>query len=175
MNSSLAKSSEDPAHSIASLSSGAKARLKAFLSDPNPGYLWKTDDPVFVDGVPQIPQNYFTRGVLGELDVFNRIYKKQGYTHAPSAEGYDILGPKWVQIKTTANPSSSGNIQAMQKAIDKLVAEAPESASLRLHILKKPGTDSTALQAALEDYLVDKPYKNRFDTPLIEAYDIGPQ
>jgi hypothetical protein len=60
----------DLAVPIPSLSAGAKTRLKSFLSDPNPGYLWKIDDPVFVDGVPQIPQNYWTRGVLGELDVF---------------------------------------------------------------------------------------------------------
>jgi len=174
-NSSLANNLDDPMHSIATWSSGAKERAKHFLSGEDAGSLWRLDDPVFVDGVPQIPQNYWTRGVLGELDVFNRVYKKQGYTHAPSAEGYDIFAPKWVQVKTTANPSSSGNIEAMKKAIDKLVLESPEEATLKLHILKKPGTDSTALQTALEDYLIDKPYKNRFDPPLIEPYDIGPQ
>ncbi len=173
-NSSLANNLEDPAHSIASLSSGAKARLKAFLSDPNPGYLWKIDDPAFVNGVPQVPQNYWARGVLGELDVFNRIYKKQGYTHAPSAEGYDIFGPKWVQIKTTVNPSSSGNIQAMRNAIDDLVDKSPLSSALKLHILKKPGTDSAALQSALQIHIDTPLLRNRVEI-LIQPYNIGPQ
>jgi hypothetical protein len=170
-NSSLIGDLADP---IPSLSAGAKTRLKAFLSAPNPGYLWKIDDPIFVDGVPQIPQNYWTRGVLGELDVFNRVYKKQGYTHAPSAEGYDIFGLKWVQIKTTVNPSSSGNIQAMRNAIDKLVLESPEQATLKLHVLKKPGTDSTALETALDSYIDTPELRNRVEI-LIEAYNIGPQ
>ena len=104
-NSSLSNNLDDPMHSIATWSPGAKLRAKHFLSGEDAGSLWRLDDPVFVNGVPQIPQNYWTRGVLGELDVFYRAYKKQGYTHAPSAEGYDIFGPKWVQVKTTANPN----------------------------------------------------------------------
>jgi hypothetical protein len=171
-NSSIVGNLAEP---VQSLSAGAKTRLKAFLSDPNPGYLWKIDDPVFVDGVPQIPQNYWARGVLGELDVFNRVYKKQGYTHAPSAEGYDILGSKWVQIKTTANPSSSGNIAAMKVAIDDLVRVAGESSlNLKLHILKKPGTDSAALQAALIQHADQKGILGRFEL-LVEPYNIGLQ
>ena len=170
-NSSLIGDLADP---IPSLSAGAKTRLKAFLSEPNTGSLWKIDDPTFVDGVPQIPQNYWTRGVLGELDVFNRGYKKQGLTHAPSAEGYDIFGSKWVQIKTTANPSSSGNIAAMRKAIDKLVIEAPPNSPLKLHILKKPGTDSAALESALIQYRTDNSLVGRLELD-IQPYNIGPQ
>ena len=174
-NSSLSNNLDDPMHSIATWSPGAKVRAKHFLSGEDAGSLWRLDDPVFVNGVPQIPQNYWTRGVLGELDVFYRAYKKQGYTHAPSAEGYDIFGPKWVQVKTTSNPSSTGNIRAMEISIVDLVEQSPtESTPLLLHILKKPGTDSTALKNALDNYLIGKPYENRFEI-LIQSDKIGPQ
>ena len=174
-NSSLMGNLDDPAKSITSLSPGARARLKAFLSDPDPGYLWKIDDPVFVNGVPQIPQNYFTRGILAELDVYVRQYKAAGFTHHSTAPGFDFTGSKWVQIKSTKNPSASGHIAAMKLAIDKLILESPGDVPLRLHILKKPGTDSNQLESALEAYkALDSNVRNRVEI-LVEAYNIGGQ
>jgi len=172
-NSSLMGDLADPTKSISSLSPGAKARLKAFLSDPDPGYLWKIDDPVFVDGVPQVPQNYFTRGILAELDVYVRQYKAAGFTHHPTAAGFDFTGSKWVQIKSTKNPSSSDHIRAMELAIDNLILQSPAEVPLRLHILKKPGTDSSALELALSNYKDLQPLtRNRVEI-LIETYNIG--
>jgi hypothetical protein len=107
--------------------------------------------------------------------VFNRVYKKQGLTHAPNAEGYDFFGTKWVQIKTTANPSSSGNIAAMRIAIDALVDRSATGVPLILHILKKPETDSAALDAALAAYKALEPSTRGRVQIVIEAYNIGPQ
>jgi hypothetical protein len=157
---------------IDTLSAGAKERLKYFLSDPDAGDLWKLDD--YLESDPTTWKRYFTRGVLGELDVFNRVYKKQGLTHAPSAEGYDITGNIWVQVKTSKNPNSAQHIQKMKDAIDLLVEKSPAASQLKLHILKKPGTDSSALQTALTQYLEDKPYKLRFEVS-IQPYNIGVQ
>jgi hypothetical protein len=170
-NSSLMGGLADPQQSIASLSPGAKSRLKAFLSDP--GYLWKIDDPVFVDGVPQIPQNYFSCGILAELDVYVRQYKAAGFTHHPTAAGFDFSGPKWVQIKSTKNPSSSGHIAAMKNAINDLIEKSPNNVPLKLHILKKPGTDSSGLESALEAYKALVPELRSRVTVVVEAYNIG--
>jgi hypothetical protein len=172
-NPSLMANLDDPAHSIASLSAAAKARLKHVLAEPNPGSLWKLDD--YAAGDPESWKRYITRGVVGELDVYYRIYKPRGYAHAPTAVGYDFTNSGWVQIKTCKAPSSSNNVSAMKVAIDDLVtAVGGSSEPLILHILKNPGTDSSALKAALEQYRSSLALDNRLQI-VIESYDIGPQ
>ena len=118
------------------LSAEGKATLKKFLSDPNAGKLWEIDVPAIVDNEPAVPHNYWVRGILAELSIYKRVYKKAGYTHAPTAAGYDFSGPAWVQIKALKNPV--GAIGAMKEAILKLRDNSPASTSIKLHILKNP-------------------------------------
>ncbi len=172
-NSGLLHNLDDPIHSIAGYSDGAKARLKFFLSDPDAGELWKLDD--YAPGDTESWKRYITRGVLGELDAYKRVYKPQGFSHAPTAPGYDFTDIKWVQIKTCKNPGTTQNIADMKTAIDDLVAHSPGSPTqLKLHILKKPGTDSAALHGALIQYRQETGLLNRLEI-LIDPYNIGPQ
>jgi hypothetical protein len=158
---------------LASMSPNGKARLKQILSDQDPGNPWKFDDPVWVQGeAPPIPSNYWARGVMLELDIYKRVYKPQELIHHPNAAGYDFSGSKWVQIKSVKNPD--GAIAAMIEAIDDLVLKSPNGAQLKLHILKRPGASSAALDDALEAYLVGKPYISRFEF-IIDVYNIGIQ
>ncbi len=171
-NSSLLANLDDPLHSIAGYSDGAKARLRFFLSDPDAGELWKLDD--YAPGDTESWKRYISRGVLGELDIYKRIYKPQGFGHSPTAAGFDFDGSAWVQIKTCKNPASNQNIADMKSAITDLVTAAGNSQDpLILHILKKPGVDSGALNSALIQYRVDQGLDNRLQI-LIEAYNIGP-
>lgn len=171
-NSSLLANLDDPVHSIAGLSDGAKARLKFFLSDPDAGALWKLDD--YAPGDPESWKRYIARGVVAELDAYKRIYSQQGFTHAPTAAGYDFLGSKWVQIKTSKVPNATQTIADMKTVIDELVDKSPPGVSLKLHILKKPGTDSAALQSALNNYIDTDALRNRIEI-LIQSYNKGPQ
>ena len=150
-NPSLMTSADDLGFSISSLSPEGKATLKKFLGDPNPGKLWDIDVPAIVDSEPAIPHNYWVRGILAELSIYKKVYKKAGYTHAPTAAGYDFTGPKWVQIKTLKNPDGAYN--AMRKAVDDLILKSPTDKELKLHILKKPGSSSDQLSAALTNYI----------------------
>ena len=69
-------------------------------------------------------------------------------------------------MKTLKNPD--GAIDAMKQAIDKLIDESPGTAALRLHILKKPGTPSSQLFDALDDYIDFKGVDGRFELILEE-------
>ncbi len=142
------------------LSADGKATLKKFLRDPNAGKLWEIDVPAIVNNEPAVPHNYWVRGILGELSIYKRVYKKAGYSHAPTAAGFDFTGPKWVQIKTVANPETA--VQRMKTAIDDLITHSQGTPTpLRLHILKKPGTSSDQLQIALDAYRNTLPAANR--------------
>jgi hypothetical protein len=165
---------DEPLHSIAGYSDGAKARLKFFLSDPDAGTLWKLDD--YAPGDPESWKRYITRGVLAELDLYKRVHKSQGLSHAPTAPGYDFSNPTWVQVKTCKTPNSSQTIADMKTAIDDLIQAAGSSTDpLVLHILKKPGIDSDTLDDALDAYKqLDPDVRNRVEV-IIEGYEIGPQ
>jgi hypothetical protein len=172
-NPSLMQHADTQDLALSSMSPNGKARLKQILSDPDPGNPWMFDDPVWVPGeAPPIPSNYWARGVMLELDIYKRVYKPQELIHHPNAAGYDFSGSKWVQIKSVKNPD--GAIAAMIEAIDDLVLKSPNGAQLKLHILKRHGASSAALDDALEAYLVGKPYINRFEF-IIDAYNIGIQ
>lgn len=158
--------------SKSSLSANGKATLKKFLSDPNAGKLWEIDVPAIVDNEPAVPHNYWVRGILAELSIYKRIYKKAGYSHAPTAPGYDFTGPKWVQVKSLKNPD--GAVGAMRKAVDSLIANSPNSPSLRLHILKKPGTSSGTLEANLREYARTHPTGPGRVEIIVEEFDLIP-
>jgi hypothetical protein len=145
------------------LSPNAKARLKQFLSDPNAGDPWKLDVPEdFPDDAQfPIPGNYWARGLLIELQQFKKIYKSQGYDHFPTATAYDYKGPKYVQMKSVANPTIANAIQRMRKAIDRL-ATAAGGDDMVLHIVA-PNDNFAAMRTALEAYVFDKPYANRIE------------
>jgi len=171
-NPSLMTSVDDPIVSVALLSSEGKATLKKFLSGPDPGKLWDIDVPAIVDGEPAVPHNYWVRGILGELSIYRKQYKALGYSHSPTAKGFDFTGPKWVQIKTLKNPD--GAIGAMKKAIDDLIAFSPGPPNpkpLKLHILKKPGTSSSQLESALRDHIESSPAADRLEL-VIQEFDL---
>ena len=155
------------------LSAEGKATLKKFLSDPNAGKLWEIDVPAIVDNEPAVPHNYWVRGILAELSIYKRVYKKAGYTHAPTAAGYDFSGPAWVQIKSLKNPD--GAIGAMKEAILKLRDNSPASTPIKLHILKKPGTASDHLEDALLNYVneLGEQVSSRF-TLEIQPFELVP-
>jgi hypothetical protein len=164
--------------SVSSLSPEGKAVLKNFLSDPNAGKLWEIDVPAILDNEPVIPHNYWIRGILGELAIYKKIYKNAGYSHAPTAAGYDFTGPAWVQIKTVANPATA--YQRMRKAVDKLIDESPSDKRLRLHILRKPGNTpsevaaASELKAALDTYIQNTTAVDRFDPVIIDPFELAP-
>ncbi|MGD9746654.1 MAG: hypothetical protein AB7Q64_18115, partial [Verrucomicrobiales bacterium] len=136
------------------LSAEGKATLKKFLSDPNAGKLWEIDVPAIVDNEPAIPDNYWIRGILGELAIYKRLYKNAGYDHFPTATAFDLKSAaEYVQIKTLKNPD--GAYGAMTKALRKLAELPPPPNGRVLHILKKPGSSSDQLKAALEEYIAD--------------------
>jgi hypothetical protein len=136
------------------LSAEGKATLKKLLSDPNAGKLWEIDVPAIVGNEPAVPHNYWVRGILGELAVYKRFYKNAGYTHVPTAPGFDLKSAaEYVQIKTLKNPDGAYN--AMKNAIDALVGLPNPPSGLKLHILKKPGSGSDQLETALRNYIDD--------------------
>ena len=168
---------DDAAKDIDAYTPEAKARLKQFLSDPDAGNLWKIDDPIWgPNGEPDIPHNYWTRGIIGELDLFYRKYKLLGFSHHPTQPGfdYDEALQGLVQAKTVRNPD--GAVNAMQKAIDALASKASNSTTpLTLHIMKKPGTNSSALESALDIYKNANPnIRDRLQI-IVEPYNIGRQ
>lgn len=168
-NPSLMTSADDATIAISSLSPEGKATLKKFLSDPNAGKLWEIDVPAIVDDEPAIPHNYWIRGILGELSIYKKQYKNLGYTHAPTAQGFDFTGPKWVQIKTLKNPD--GAIGAMKKAVNDLITFSPGPPNpkpLKLHILKKPGTSSNQLEDALRAHIESSSAADRFELVIQE-------
>jgi hypothetical protein len=144
--------------------------IPMLLSDPNAGKLWEIDVPAIVDNEPAIPHNYWVRGILGELSIYKKVYKKAGYAHAPTAAGYDFTGPAWVQVKTLKNPD--GAYGAMKKAVDDLIDKSPTDKPLKLHILKKPGSSSSGLQQSLESYIEGLPDKDRFEL-IIEGFELA--
>ncbi|MBB5353988.1 hypothetical protein HNR46_004260 [Haloferula luteola] len=153
------------------MSPNAKATLKKFLSDPNAGKLWEIDVPAIVDNEPAIPHNYWVRGILGELSIFKKQYKAAGYSHAPTATGYDFTGPKWVQIKTLKNPDGAAG--AMRKAVNDLITHSPADKPLKLHILTKPGTSSAQLESALISHIQTTSAASRFELA-IETFELAP-
>ena len=155
------------------LSAEGKATLKKFLSDPNAGKLWEIDVPAIIDNEPAVPHNYWVRGILAELSIYKRVYQKAGYSHAPTAAGYDFTGSVWVQIKSLKNPD--GAVEAMKKAILKLRDSSPTAAPIKLHILKKPGSGSDQLENSLLNYVsgLGEQVSSRF-TLEIQPFDLVP-
>jgi hypothetical protein len=150
------------------LDANGKARLKLLLSDPDPGDPWKLNAPDWLTGEPPpIPHNYWTRGMLIEIDTFVRKYKPDGYAHHPQQHGYDYSRAKYVQVKSLKNPD--GAISAMKKAVDDLVEHSPAGTDLKLHICKQPGSSSADLRPKLERYIFDQGLKDRVEL-LIEEY-----
>lgn len=172
-NPSLMTNADDATIAISSLSPEGQATLKKFLSDPNAGKLWEIDVPAIVDDEPAIPHNYWIRGILAELSIYKKQYKNLGYTHAPTTQGFDFTGPKWVQVKTLKNPD--GAIGAMKKAVDELVSHSPGPPTpLKLHILTKPGSSSFQLEMALRDHiaLLEGEGSTRIEL-LIETFELA--
>jgi hypothetical protein len=157
-----------------SLSAEGKATLKKFLSGPDAGKLWEIDVPAIVDNEPAVPHNYWVRGILAELSIYKRVYKNAGYTHAPTAAGYDFKSAvEYVQIKTLKNPD--GAINAMKKAVDDLVEKSPgPPINLKLHILKKPGTTSEQLRTGLLEYIENKIGAQGRMTIVIDEFELTP-
>ncbi len=177
-NPSLMKHADDVSRRVGGtfdpMSPNAKARLKQILSDPDPGNPWKLDTPEEwnPDDIP-IPSNFYARGLLLELQQFKKVYKPAGFKHHPNAAGYDYSSAAndlFVQMKTLRNPD--GAAAAMRKAIDKLISDTPAGTSIRLHILKRPGTSSTALSQAIADHIGTKApaVRARFQPTIIEEF-----
>ena len=155
---------DDPFYSLSTLPANGKEALKRFLSDPNPGKMWDTfDETTFF--------NNRARGVLGELSIYKRLYKGLGYSHSPTAAGFDFTGPAWVQIKTTKVPESA--YQTMKKAVDDLVTHSPADKPLKLHILIKPGTNADSLRGSLKTYIDLPPTNGRVEL-VIEPFELTP-
>jgi hypothetical protein len=151
------------------LNANGKARLKLLLSDPDPGDPWKLNAPDWLTGEPPpIPHNYWTRGMLIEIDTFVRKYKPDGYAHHQQQPGYDYSRAKYVQVKSLKNPD--GAISAMKTAIAKLVEHSPPGTKLKLHICKQAGSSSADLRTKLDEYiLLDERLRDRIEI-LIEVY-----
>ena len=159
-------------YSKSTLSAEGKATLKKFFSDPNAGKLWEIDVPAIVDNEPAVPHNYWIRGLLGELVVYKRLYKNAGYTHFPTAPGFDLKSAaEFVQIKTLKNPD--GALGAMKNAVDALTDIPNPPNGLKLHILKKPGSGSAQLKTALDQYILTHPSGKQVDL-IIQEFDLVP-
>ena len=177
-NPSLMKHADDfsirTGGSLEELSPNAKTRLKQILSDPDPGNPWKLDDPVWIAGEdPPIPHNYWARGNLLELQQFKKVYKPLGFTHHPNIAGYDYSSAAndlFVQMKSLRNPDAA--IARMKEAIDDLIEKTPPGTDLLLHIVKRPGSSSTALQQAIAEHLGTKAtiVQTRFLPTIIEEF-----
>jgi hypothetical protein len=144
-----------PVAPLESLTEQQRGFLKQVLDDPDPGDCWKLDDPVWANGAePPFPHNYWTRGIIAEIDLYQQQYRLYGYEHLPVAQAIDYtkLG-KAVQVKTIKNPATA--TARMEKAIRDLIAAAP-TGDLKLHVLVKPGQDAAPLRAHLETYLFDE-------------------
>ena len=155
---------DDPFYSLSALPANGKAALKQFLSDPNPGKMWDTFEESTM-------YNNFARGILGELAIYKRLYKGLGYFHHPNAPGFDFTGPKWVQIKTVKDPTTA--YTRMRDAVIDLVAKSPTDKPLRLHILKKLGSNSESLSNSLRNYIDSIPERDRIDL-IIAEFELTP-
>ena len=63
----------------------------------------------------------------------------------------------------------------MRKAVTDLIRNSPGSpTSLRLHILKKPGTSSSALEANLREYALTHPDGPGRVEIVVEAFELAP-
>jgi len=85
------------------LSPNGIQRIKNFLNDPNPGYVWK-----FEEGLETQWKAPIVRGILVEIDLWQRLYKSAGWTHLPTAEAVDFIrGIQALQVKSigTVNPN----------------------------------------------------------------------
>ncbi|MBB5353990.1 hypothetical protein HNR46_004262, partial [Haloferula luteola] len=80
---------------------------------------------------------------------------------------------EYVQIKTLKNPD--GAYGAMTKALRALADLPPPPNGRTLHILKKPGSSSDQLKAALEAYIADPngPIKGAVQLK-IDPFDLTP-
>ena len=143
---------QPPIAPLESLTEQQRGFLKQVLDDPDPGDFWKLDEPVWNNGAePPFPHNYWTRGIIAEIDLYQQQYRLYGYEHLPVAQAIDYtkLG-KAVQVKTIKNPATA--TARMEKAIRDLIAAAP-TGDLKLHVLVKPGQDAAPLRAHLDSYL----------------------
>jgi len=96
--------------------------------------------------------------MIPEPDICVREYKPRKFGHDPGAKARDCRSPgpaprTRVQIKSLKNPD--GAFGAMKKAVDDLVKKSPDNVALKLHILKKPGSGSDALETKLKTYVKD--------------------
>lgn len=102
--------------------------------------------PAIVENEAAIPDNYWIRGILGELETYKRLYMNAGYEHFPNATAFDFKSAaEHVQIKTLKNPD--GAISGMREAIDALMQVPQPPNGLKLHILKTPGSGSSRLKS----------------------------
>jgi len=160
---------------VSALSPQGRETLRKFLTGPEAGKLWEIDVPVIINNEPAIPHNYWVRGILGELAIYKRLYKNAGYDHFPTATAFDFKSAaEYVQIKTLKNPD--GAYGAMKKAVDALVAlpDLPPPNKRTLHILKKPGSASDNLKAALENYIEDFVPANKRVTIVVDELELVP-
>jgi len=116
------------------------ARLKNLCDSPNAGWIWKLDE--------EPPQGFWLRGIVGELDLYYREYRS--FSHLPTAGAVDFIRPPLaVQLKTT-NSGSASTIERLKGAMSRLSQYSNSECTDRLlDVRKRPGVDTTALEAEL--------------------------
>ena len=100
---------------LESLTPQQRGFLKQVLSEPDPEDFWKLDDPIWTNGAePPFPHNYWTRGIIAEIDLYHRVYKPAGYAHLSVEKAIDYTrlatpaSPVMVvQAKTVKNPATA--------------------------------------------------------------------
>jgi hypothetical protein len=138
---------------IDALSDGAKQRLKNFLAEPFPGYIWKFEEEITDNWKEPI-----VRGILVELDLFYKGgLKDAGWTHLPTREAVDFLDPSVIakQVKSlgTVNSGTRANMeQALNDLRDYVLNGGRSKIVLEIH--HKPGiaTEIETLKSQLESH-----------------------
>jgi hypothetical protein len=149
-----------------------KNRLKAFLTPPDMGDVFKMPSP------PEIPEQFWARGILGEIHQWHLKWNRiTGCRHTPNGQGIDFVcdpGKFSVQTKTiqgtlekTVGP---GTISDMKNALLKLKEKASGDHRLVLEILHKPGVDITSLDAELNAFKQSAQFAGRQVEIIIEPF-----
>jgi hypothetical protein len=145
----------------------AVAQLKKLCDAPDPGYIWKLDDAP--------PEGPWLRGILAEVDLYYHEYLS--WTHLPAADGVDfVLGVQAAQLKTTRS-NTAATIDRMRTAINALISEGRSRgcSQFKLDIRKKPGLDTTTMQAELDAYFETRLAQGESGFVVIQEYEFIPR
>jgi hypothetical protein len=135
---------------VTELSEADRLWLKTFLSEPDPGYIWKFQEGAATDWKANI-----RRGILIEIDRWHSFYEADGWTHNPILEGLDFTkGKKATQVKSLG-VLNENTVSRMREAMRDLVSAGESSGfdDLILDLQIKPGLDAESLMTDLNGYI----------------------